>query len=215
MLNISRSKRKEIILVEPQKLKSWVIHFFSEIFGTFILTFMFGGLFIVLPNGHYVIAYLYSPIFISLYSGFIVVGILSLFFKRWSSDLNPIISIYKLIIGAETYRYCFFKIFSQIIGSILCGVAIMYFTSDIVKTGRNVFINNIVTNHGFFDKQVFSKFEGFIFTVICEFIVGTLFVWTVFTKSIRNAYKQMTTFYHYNFCSFFCYIKWNIEFQFI
>ena len=193
-LKITPKSRKGIELIEPHKLISWVIHFFSEIFGTLILTFLFGGLYIVLPNGHYIIDYLHNAIFISIYCGFIVVGILSLFFKRWSSDLNPIISIYKVIIGVETYRYCFFKIFSQIIGGVLCGLLIMWCTSNVIKTGRNTFINNKLARHGFFNIISFSKLGGFFFTFISELYVGVLFIWAIFTKTIKKSYKQLTTF---------------------
>ena len=201
---ITNSSRKKLELIEPTKIISWVIHFFSEIAGTLIISFLFAGLFIIVPNGHILLDYLYSNIIIALYSGFLVIGILLIFFIRWSADANPIISIYKVITGQETYRYCAFKMFAQLIGAFIAGLLVMWCTQSTLGTAWNAFIPPTPSlQHGFFKPHIFSTLQGFMFPIGVELIVGTMLLWAIFSTSITNKYKILTVLFITCLATFF------------
>ena len=185
------TKRKNLKLDEPKSLKTWIVHFISEVFATAVLSFLFAGLFIILPNGHIMLDYLYSGIFISMYSGFVVIGILFVFFLKWSADANPIISIYKTITGVETYRYCGFKIVAQICGGILAGLLVWALTTSATDTAWNIFAPIVNIHHGFLKPHIFSKVGGFLFPFFVEIMVGLILLWSVFSTTFSAKYRLL------------------------
>ena len=184
--------RKKLKLTEPTTLKKWLVNLTSEIFATAVLSFLFAGLFIVLPNHKFILNYFYTSIFVSIYSGFVVIGILFVFFIRWSADANPIISIYKMIVGKETYRYAFAKMIAQLVGAIIAGLLVWLCTQSVVDTTWNIFIPSTQNHlqHGFFDPtHTFSIVSGFFFCFSIEVIVGLLLLWSVFSESFDSKYR--------------------------
>jgi len=185
---------------EPKDLLIWIKHGFSEFIGTIVLSLALAGLSIVVAGSDKVVEeFMVSYILVGFYAGFIAVGFVLIVFLRWSCDLNPAVTITRMLRGTNTYRYGFYKIGIQFLGALIAGVIIWGFGH--LGTARAVGGERIY-NHAISARHVYNKIMpsaqgsghellkgGFgIFGI--ETIITALLLWPIFSPTISEKHRD-------------------------
>lgn len=190
------TKKQRENVQEPKNAKTWLIHGISEFIGTFILTMGLAGLSTVAKKDGTEIEHFFGhPVLVGFYAGFGVVGFVLFVFLRWSCDLNPSVTLYRMFNGTNTYRYGIYKIVIQFVSAILAGLLIYVL-------GHAHDAPNGVANHAVTLEGVASKLKGWegaqtdngvmtlvIFGAECVLVMVLLF--TIFSRSINEKYRDL------------------------
>ncbi len=195
----TKTSRKDKALYEPKSILQWIHHMLSEFFGTIWLSLGLAGIAAITVGGKIAEHYLINPVIVGLYAGFIVVGTCLLFFLRWSCDLNPAVTTYRVITGANTYRYGLAKIAVQMIAATIAGLmlygmakgnmhgkyeAVVPFNGADMLNKKNTLINIGIT-------PIINGGTIFIWVFIGEMVITTILLWPIFTKSIKDKYRDI------------------------
>lgn len=208
-------KSQRIFSEQPVDKLTWAKHGVSEFFGTIMISLFLAGLSTVISssNGKIVEEYMVHPILVGFYAGFIAVGIVLIIFLRWSCDLNPAVTIYRMITARNTYKYGFYKLGIQFIGGIVAGL-IIYGDGSLVgfhgsldaATGKIVADPNghLVANHAidavgsakkafFYDavKKNYSVAEGAGIIFLIEMVMTSVLLFPIFSPAISNKYRDL------------------------
>ncbi|TCG10272.1 aquaporin, partial [Mycoplasma marinum] len=195
----TKSARKNKAKYEPTSVRQWIHHMLSEFFGTIWLSLGLAGLAAILPNGNVAEHYFLNPVFVGLYAGFIVVGTCLLFFLRWSCDLNPAVTTYRMITGANTYRYSFAKIAVQMVAATIAGLMLYGMAKGNYLEKNTTSYEAVVPFNGF-DMLGKSSFPGkltinngtaFMWVFFGEMLITSILLWPIFTKSIKDKYRDL------------------------
>ena len=189
---LTKNKRK--LAEEPKDKIILVKHGISEFIGTFLLAMSLAGLStIVAGTDKAVEFYMLHPIMVGFYAGFIAIGILLMIFLRWSCDLNPAVTITRMIKGTNTIRYGLFKIIIQFIAGIIAGLVIY----ALGKLGNGEASNLAVTSTNAASKSFGSKLgwaeseaAGASWIFIVELIVTSILLFPIFSSAISDKYRD-------------------------
>lgn len=188
---------------EPKDLITWIKHGFSEFIGTFVLSLALAGLSTVVASGtgkeaKVVEEFMVSPILVGFYAGFIAVGFVLIVFLRWSCDLNPAVTITRMLRGTNTYRYGFYKIFIQFLGALLAGLVIWAFghLADATKDGDRVY-NHAISARNVYDKILkpaqgigHKLIKGGVAIFAIETVITSLLLWPIFSPTISEKHRD-------------------------
>ena len=125
---------------------------------------------------------------------FLLIAILILIFERWSANLNPVVSIYKLLIKKCNKKETFEKMIAQFIGAFIAGglaLLLAYLTSskDFINSMGGFYINNIVH----FNNSNGAKIStSFIIAFIIEFLAAMGVCYFLFSNHIKKEYHFLT-----------------------
>ena len=198
MFSYFKLRKKERSQVEePKNLEIFLKHGASEFIGTIVLSMFLAGLSIVCVSGKPLEVYLIHPIIVGFYAGFVAVGIVLIIFLRWSCDLNPAVTIYRVISGQNSYRYGIFKIVIQFIGGIIAGL-IIYGIGHLSTNGIGA-ANHGITAFGASGKSFLVKNLGFKSTIasgsiwifLIELVMTSILLFPIFSNSIKDKYRDL------------------------
>ena len=190
------TKKQRENVQEPKNAKTWLIHGISEFIGTFILTMGLAGLSTVAKKDGTEIEHFFGhPALIGFYAGFGVVGFVLFVFLRWSCDLNPAVTLYRMFNGTNTHRYGIYKMVIQFTSAILTGMLIYVLGHAHDAPGG-------VANHAITLEGVASKFKSWegsqtdnsVVTLVifaAEFVITMILLFSIFSKSINEKYRDL------------------------
>ncbi|TDV23258.1 glycerol uptake facilitator-like aquaporin [Mycoplasmopsis mustelae] len=190
---------------KPKDIKTWIIHGLSEFFGTIMLSLLLAGLSTVVGsrNGKPIVIehFLLHPVFVGFYAGFIAVGLILIIFLRWSSDLNPAVSIFRYLNGSQAGWYVSYKIFIQILGSIVAA-AMIFGVGRATANSHPGYLSNLPWDAISSTKKAFYLFRGdststtaiysgstWIFFI--EMIMTSILLFPIFSPNIKNKYRDL------------------------
>jgi len=190
---------------EPKDLITWIKHGFSEFIGTFVLSLALAGLSTVVASttnekSRVVEEFMVSPILVGFYAGFIAVGFVLIVFLRWSCDLNPAVTITRMLRGTNTYRYGFYKIFIQFLGALLAGLVIWAFGHLADVTMKDT--SDHVYNHAISAEKVYGNIfdpakgtgheliKGGVAIFAIETVITSLLLWPIFSPTISEKHRD-------------------------
>ncbi|MGZ9800383.1 aquaporin [Mycoplasma sp. AC1221] len=191
----------------PKDIKSWIIHGFSEFFGTLLLTLLLAGLStnITVVKGQgsplTIENFLLHPIVVGFYVGFIAVGLVLFIFNRWSSDLNPAVSMYRYLCGSQTGWYVSYKIFMQMLAAIVAG-AIIFAVGKATTEHHIGYLSNQPWNTITATKKAYYFFRGdwtpnyamlsgSIWIFFIELIMTAILLFPIFSPNINDKYRDI------------------------
>ncbi|EIE39992.1 hypothetical protein MCANUF31_01786 [Mycoplasmopsis canis UF31] len=197
--NLKKSTR--INAEKPKDLITWVIHGFSEVIGTILLSLFLAGLSTVIKlvkaKPVVIEEYLIHPALVGFFAGFIAVGIVLFIFLRWSCDLNPSVTLTRYLNGTNDGWYASFKIFMQFIGALLAGLIIYAVGKS--QVGQD-FVANMPINSISAADKVFAPFKnssvdtklitGSIWIVFVELSITTILLVPIFSPRIEGKYRD-------------------------
>lgn len=196
-------KQDRFDVEEPKDKLTWVKHGFSEFFGTMLLALSLAGLStIVAGTSKPAELFFLHPVLVGFYAGFIAVGAVLFIFLRWSCDLNPAVTITRMLKGTNTLRYGIFKIIIQMVAGILTGLIIYGFgklgNAYIDVDGVNVQVSNHAISSLKASKNSFSGEIGigeniaagatWIFFV--ELVMTGILLFPIFSGMISDKYRD-------------------------
>lgn len=204
--NVKRSTRTKV--EQPKDMRTWLIHGASEFIGTLLITLGLAGLSTVASGdltsagGHRVAENFFGhDALVGFYAGFLVVGFLLFVFLRWSCDLNPAVTLYRWLSGANTSKYAIFKIVIQFAAGILAGMMIY----GMGQAHNAHYMGDVVANHaihldgvkGILTKDStgatadVSRAWRAIIIFAAEFVMMMILLFTIFSKSINDKYRDL------------------------
>lgn len=196
---LQREKRKTRE-EEPKTLKVWISHGLSEFFGTIILSLALAGLSISVGRGRVVEHYFLHPILVSFYAGFIAVGFVLVVFLRWSADLNPAVTITRVLRGRNTYRYGLYKVTIQMVAAIVTGL-IIYGLGKIQgeHNGTHQITNHAIDAYAADGSSYISKIAnarqsvsgGSVWIFLSELLITSTLLFPIFSKRISDRYRDV------------------------
>ncbi|TCG12027.1 aquaporin [Mycoplasma marinum] len=183
----------------PNSKKVWGVKLSAEFLGTIFLTWMIGLLGIsfggtkfevLLSGGHEpsrlaIGFWLWLDIFLCL-----------AIFARWSCDLNPLVSTYRMLIKEDSLKYGLIKIGVQMLGGLAAGMVIVATQQmahaisgnplDAIRNSNSSWAS--FTNQG---KAIFGYIKKgtaghHAIAFLGEAMGGLILVWSIFNKSIKN-----------------------------
>ena len=185
--------RQKTQLYTPTDQKTWWAHMSSEFIGTFILSLALAGLAIVMPNKQALGSYMYNQIFIGIYAGAVVL-LLIMAFSRWSCDINPAVTVFRIINGTNTTKYGLAKITIQFLAGFLAGVVIWALTADDITTAIDATKNypGIFKFGALKNNSVhLSKTAAFFWELFVESVMIVILLWAVFSKGIKDSHREL------------------------
>lgn len=189
------SKDERKFANEPKDKSILIKHGISEFFGTLLLSLSLAGLSTIVAGTNKAVEfYMLHPALIGFYAGFVAIGILLMIFLRWSCDLNPAVTITRIIKGTNSLRYGLFKIFIQFIGGIVAGLIIYAFG----KLGTGDASNHAITSSGAASKSfgvsqlgwTQTQAVGASWIFVVELIVTSILLFPIFTSMISDKYRD-------------------------
>ncbi len=191
-------KRDRLHAEEPKDKLTWAKHGFSEFFGTLLLSLSLAGLStIVAGTSNPAELYFLHPVLVGFYAGFIAVGGVLFIFLRWSCDLNPAVTITRLLKGTNTLKYGIFKIVIQMVAGILTGLIIYGFgkLGNAYQNGTQVSnhaISSIAAADKAFVKIGLSKSiaAGSTWIFFVELVMTGILLFPIFSGIISDKYRD-------------------------
>lgn len=187
---------------QPKDASIWIKHGISEFLGTIFLSFALAGLSIVIGvdsnGGLDVLEFFFlHPVIVGFYAGFIVVGGVLVVCLRWSCDLNPAVTIYRLITGTNTYRYAFYKMAIQFVAAIITGLIIYGFGSinaSAAHPAANVAIDALEASNNTFTHTIGrdSIAGGTAWIFLIELLMTSILLFPIFSPSVNAKYRDLT-----------------------
>ncbi|CAM9122324.1 aquaporin [Mycoplasma todarodis] len=179
---------------EPKDKLTWMKHGFSEFFGTILLSLSLAGLStIVAGTDKPAELYFLHPVLVGFYAGFIAVGAVLFIFLRWSCDLNPAVTITRMLKGTNTVRYGIFKIVIQMTAGILTGLIIYGFG----KLGEGAAANHAISAIGASNKSFTGKIglgnsisAGATWIFFVELVMTGILLFPIFSGMISDKYRD-------------------------
>ncbi len=174
----------------------------SEFIGTFILTIFLLMLVSIEINKKPLIDYMTFKMytdsqtlldFILFIYIFLLIAVLILIFERWSANLNPVVSIYKLLIKKCSKKETFEKIIAQFIGAFIAGglaLLLAYLTSskDVLNSMGGFYINDIAH---FNNSNGVKISTSYIIAFIIEFLAAMGLCYFLFSNHIKEEYHLL------------------------
>lgn len=211
MLQVSDKKTKSLYIKKGQKKylpssrASWLTKLGSEFFGTILLVWMIGLLGVTFNGVKFesIISFgssseAVSRLVVGIWVGLDVLLCIAIF-SRWSCDLNPAVTTYRMIAKQNDIKYGFSKIGMQIMAALIAGLAIWasqqasYNLSGLMAdnansasnswsafTNTNLLIDSKIVARGGTAGRHFLALGG-------EFLGGLILLWPIFTKSIKSS----------------------------
>lgn len=184
--------KRRLELVQPTQKKDWLIYGLSEFIGAFVIAFALSALSINWINGKPLEQFFGHKFFLGFFEGFIIKGSLILILIRWSVDINPAVTGYKVLIGYNSPLYGAYKITLQLLGGLLAGF-LTYVIGSQMDTGL---INHAISidsiQDSFFNPESTSPSLIITFLFFIELIVTMIYLYPIFSKSIINEYRDLT-----------------------
>ena len=189
------SKSKRELAEQPKNKVILIKHGLSEFFGTFLLAIALAGLSTIVAGTDQAFEfYMLHPVIVGFYAGFVVIGSLLMIFLRWSCDLNPAVTITRILKGTNTVKYGLFKIVIQFIAAIVVGLIIY----ALGKFGNGEASNHAITSTGVASKTFAVSHLGWTKTVaagaswifVIELLVTSILLFPVFSLSISDKYRD-------------------------
>ena len=186
---------ESLIVMNKKTIKVNNIKYFSEFIGTFILSISLGLLFIVINGNKKIILYFENEILVSLYAIFIMLFLFILFY-RWSCDLNPIITLYKIFYKDEKSNFGIYKIICQFMGAFIAGIIIFFITKNPINTA----INTSTVTPGIFKlgnlnslTKIFQMplTAGFFWGLFVGTFSMMMILWSWFSSAISEKYRYL------------------------
>ena len=182
---------------EPKDVTTWIKHGVAEFIGTIVLTMFLAGLSTVITSdGKTIESFFIHPILVGFYSGFIVIGTILIIFLRWSCDLNPAVTIYRMINGTNKIKYGFFKLAIQFVAGVIAGLIIYGIGNSISGDGvANHAIDAWKADGKSFlvstlkDKQSVASGGTWIFFI--EMVMTTVLLFPIFSPNINDKYRDL------------------------
>ncbi len=188
----------------PSSKKTWSVKLASEFIGTIFLSWMIGLLGVtfggtkfeeLLSGGHGVSRlaigfWLWLDIFLCL-----------AIFARWSCDLNPLVSTFRMLTKEDSVKYGLIKIFIQLLGGLIAGMviigtqqmahAITDNSGDALNSANSSWASfvNVAPKQGakMFGYITYGGLGHHAIAILGEAMGAFILVWAVFNKSIKNA----------------------------
>ena len=122
--------------------------------------------------------------------------LLFILFYRWSCDLNPIISLYKILYKGEELNFGIYKIISQFIAAFMAGIIIFSITKNPLDTA----INTSIVSPGIFKLGALSSLEktfqmplaaGFFWGLFVGTFSMMMILWSWFSTAISEKYRYV------------------------
>lgn len=184
---------------EPNNRRAWMIKLFSEFFGTIFLTWMigllgvtFGGIkfeTLLSGNGDDYLSNLTIGFWVAL-----DILICLFVFSRWSCDLNPAVTAYRIISKGNTRKYGYSKIAVQFIAAFAAGGLILltqYISSQVSGGEYDGIYSDKNTWSAFRANEApgptdSNSFARHIVAFLGELAGTIILLWAIFTKSIKS-----------------------------
>ena len=187
------SKRKKEMLYSPTEKQDWIMHMFSEFMGTLLISMAFIGLATIMHNGHAVVEYMYNKLVVVAYAVLVPIILLAIFL-RWSCDINPSVTVYRMIHGTNSVKYGLLKILFQFLGGIVAGCFLWWFTTNPVHSAIDATKNIGLFTLGWLSNGThkLSLAGGFFWELFAETIMTMVLLWGVFSRGISDKYRDIT-----------------------
>ncbi|QZE12610.1 aquaporin [Mycoplasma sp. Ms02] len=193
------TKAKRVNAEQPKDKKTWFIHAISEIIGTVFISLGLAGLSTHVTEYSVIEHYLTFKWFVGFFAGFIIVGICLFTFLRWSCDLNPAVTLTRLLKGTNTLPYALMKWTMQIIGAFIAALIIYavgrnagaHTANHAIETTKVVnasVFNQILTVDGY---NGHHHLAGFIYIFVIEAIMVACLLFPIFSPRIDNKYRDL------------------------
>ena len=195
----------------PSGRASWTSKLSAEFLGTIFLSWMIGLLGVTFSGVKFesLISFGSDSWISRLTVGWWValdVLICLAVFSRWSCDLNPAVTTYRMLSGQQSKKYGFIKIGVQIVAAFVAGALILgtqelahyvsnnpkddaYAPLESIKAitgyGSNMSAFTIDDRPGFLDGK--SDVTKHLMAFMGEFFGAFILMWPIFTKSIKSA----------------------------
>ena len=192
IFKFGKSRKKEN-LYTPSDARTWITHLLSEFFGTFLISIGLAGLTIVMPNNKMPVEYMKHEIIVGIYA-FGLVLFLLIIFLRWSCDINPTVSVFRIINGTNSVQYGLAKITIQFLGGFVAGVMVWALTQNSILSGIDATKNNLgVFELGKYSNShvPLSKPFAFFWELLVETFMIIVLLWSVFSKAINERYRVL------------------------
>ncbi|WP_036436714.1 aquaporin [Mycoplasma elephantis] len=175
---------------EPNSWINWFKHLSAEFFGTIWISFGLAGLSILINNKS-VESFMIHNLIVAFYAGFIVVGIALLVFLRWSCDLNPAVTLYRMINGLNTCIYGLAKIAIQMIAGILTGLIIYWIGKNTNNNdAANLSISALaVSNKDFIESNSIAAGGAWIF--FGEMVMTSILLFPIFSPNLKDKTRDI------------------------
>lgn len=189
-----KSQREEAL--QPKDSITWIKHITSEIIGTIWISLALAGLSILINGKALETYFLLHNVIVGFFAGFIVVGSCLFIFGRWSVDLNPSVTIYRMINGKNTVLYGFIKLLCQLIGAIIAGL-IIYVIGESTNHGNaaNISISTIVAAEkdflGYNNSGNRALIDGSLWIFFGEMIMTSVLLFSIFSPRIDAKYRDL------------------------
>ena len=196
-----KSAERKPLAEQPKDTATWIKHGISEFIGTIVLAIMLAGLSTVAAGTDKVAeAYFLHPFLVGMYAGFLAIGFLLFVFLRWSCDLNPAVTITRMLKGTNTYKYGFFKIAIQFTAAIVAGLIIYGLGSlgEAYKANGEQIHNHAILASGAASKSLLfkdfnvatSEASGALWIFFGEMIMMAILLYSVFSRQIKDKYRD-------------------------
>lgn len=187
---------------KPTTKKVWVIKLLSEFFGTIFLIWMIGLLgvsfngtkfeFILSGNSNSYVSHLAIGFWVAF-----DILICLFVFSRWSCDLNPAVTLYRMLSKGNTLKYGFSKIAVQFLAAFAAAglILLTQYVSGMTSGNPADYATGSLKNHNWSafpaSKDIGATNGGSLARHFIAFfgeMAGvTILLWTVFSKSIKNS----------------------------
>ncbi|VEU58480.1 aquaporin [Mycoplasmopsis gallinacea] len=196
------AKEKRANAQKPKDLKTWIIHGFSEYFGTITISLLLAGLSIFVTSEKVIEHFFLHPIIVGFYAGYIAVGIVLFIFLRWSCDLNPSVTLTRFLNGTNTGWYTLYKLFIQVLGAITAGL-IIYGVGLLTTKHAQGLPNSPIDAYNAFEKS-WSLIEnaeklpyetkvsiGSVWIFFIEMVMTAILLFPIFSPNINDKYRDL------------------------
>ena len=199
------SKQSRLEPKAPHQKRRWAIHGVSELLGTFLISFFYVAFSLYVKeiddgHGHHSLVaverFLGHPVIVAFLEASFK-GLLIIIFLRWSVDINPAVSIYKILTGYNKAWYGLFKVALQMLGGFLAGAFVLAFANDhfhhvnhsLGTEGLTKTIFNADEHHLFQGGGSASMAGIMIFAF--EMLITAIYLFPIFTKNLTNHYREL------------------------